>query len=105
MKESGIITAITQYLQYLENAGKVVFIRNNSGAFINPRGDFFKMGRAGSPDFLVFIHNGKCLHIEVKNEKGKLNENQIEYSLKIKNLGHEYHIARSVDDVERLLAA
>lgn len=103
MKESGIITAIAQYLQYQENLGRLVFIRNNSGAFINPRGNFFKMGKAGSPDFIIFICNGKCLHVEVKNEKGKLNENQIEYSLKIKELDHQYFIVRSVDDVESLL--
>ncbi|HPD61396.1 MAG TPA: VRR-NUC domain-containing protein [Thermodesulfobacteriota bacterium] len=105
MKESGIISAIAQYLQYQENAGRLIFIRNNTGAFTNPKGKFFRMGKPGSPDFLVFIHNGRCLHIEVKNEKGKLNENQIEYSEKIKNLGHDYHVARNLDDVERLLAA
>jgi hypothetical protein len=103
MKESVIITAINYYLSFLENQEKLVFIRNNSGAFINPRGNFFKMGRPGSPDFFVFLKDGKSLHLEVKNEKGRQNDRQINYETKIANLGHHYCIARSVDEVERLI--
>jgi hypothetical protein len=103
MKESAIITAINHYLNYLENQGKLVFIRNNSGAFINPRGNFFKMGRPGSPDFFIFLKDGKSLHLEVKNEKGRQNIRQINYEMKITNLGHRYCIVRSVDEVERLI--
>ena len=103
MKESGIITAINHYLNYLENQEKLVFIRNNSGAFINPKGRFFKMGRPGSPDFLIFLKGGKCLHLEVKNEKGRQNDRQLNYEMKIANLGHRYCIVRSVAEVERLI--
>jgi len=103
MKESGIITAINHYLNYLENQEKLVFIRNNSGAFINPKGRFFKMGRPGSPDFFIFLKDGKCLHLEVKNEKGRQNVRQIDYEFKITNLGHHYCIVRSVAEVERLI--
>ena len=103
MKESGIITAINQYLYYLENQGKLVFIRNNSGAFINPRGNFFKMGRPGSPDFFIFLKDGKCLHLEVKNETGRQNVRQLDYEMKISNLGHRYCVVRSLEEVEQLL--
>jgi hypothetical protein len=103
MKESGIVSAINQYLQYQENFNKLVFIRNNSGAFINPRGNFFKMGRPGSPDFFIFLKDGKSLHLEVKNEKGRQNVRQINYEKKIANLGHRYCIVRSVAEVERLI--
>ena len=103
MKESGIITAINHYLNYLENQKKLVFIRNNSGAFINPRGNFFKMGRPGSPDFFIFLKDGKSLHLEVKNEKGRQNVRQLDYEMKIANLGHRYCIVRSVTEVERLI--
>lgn len=103
MKESGIVTAINQYLQYQENLNNLVFIRNNSGAFINPRGNFFKMGRPGSPDFFIFLRGGKCLHLEVKNETGRQNVRQLDYEMKIANLGHRYCIVRSVDEVENLL--
>ena len=103
MKESGIITAINHYLNYLENQKKLIFIRNNSGAFINPRGNYFKMGRPGSPDFFIFLKGGKCLHLEVKNEKGRQNDRQLNYEMKIANLGHRYCIVRSVAEVERLI--
>jgi len=103
MKESCIITAINHYLYSLENQEKLVFIRNNSGAFINPKGNFFKMGRPGSPDFLIFLKDGKSLHLEVKNEKGRQNIRQINYEMKITNLGHRYCIVRSVAEVERLI--
>lgn len=103
MKESGIISAVMHYLQYLENQGKCVFIRNNSGAFINPRGQFYKMGRAGSPDFLIFIPN-KTIHLEIKNERGKQAMTQLDYELKITKLNHIYEVARSVDDVKAILS-
>ncbi|WP_158302933.1 VRR-NUC domain-containing protein [Syntrophus aciditrophicus] len=81
----------------------MVFIRNNSGAFINPKGQFYKMGRPGSPDLLIFLKNGRCAHIEVKNEKGKQNEAQKEYEQAVTDLGHDYHVVRSVEQVEQLL--
>jgi len=103
MKESGIINAIMSYLQYQENLGRCLFQRNNSGAFINPRGNFFKMGKRGSPDFYIFMPQGRTIHLEVKNEKGKQNINQLDFETKIKNLGHKYYVVRSVDEVEKIL--
>lgn len=103
MRESVIVTAITTYLQWMENLGKLVFIRNNSGAFINPKGNFFKMGRAGSPDFIVFLNNGRTIHLEIKNEKGKQNQAQKDYEEKVTKLGHSYFLARDVNQVEEIL--
>lgn len=103
MRESGIVSAIAQYLQYQENLGKCLFQRNNSGAFINPRGNFFKMGKRGSPDFYVFLPRGKTIHLEIKNERGKQSLNQLEFELKCKQLGHQYYLIRSLEEVEKLL--
>ena len=77
MKESLIQSAIEHFLVLQENLGKLVYIKNNSGAFINPRGNFYRMGKSGSPDFFVFLKSGKTIHLEVKNETGKQNKNQI----------------------------
>jgi hypothetical protein len=99
MKESAIQRAIEQYLSLLENSGKLVFIKNNSGAFINPAGHFYKMGKFGSPDFLLFLKGGMCIHLEVKNEKGKQNPNQISYQERVEKLGHTYIIVRAVDEL------
>jgi len=61
------------------------------------------MGRPGSPDFFVFLKGGKCLHLEVKNEIGRQNVRQLDYEMKIANLGHRYCVVRSLEEVERLL--
>ena len=103
MKESGIQTAIEQYLQYMENQGKLIYIKNNSGA-MKTQDRFIRFGKKGSPDFFIFLPAGQVIHMEVKNDKGKQNDNQIEYQKKVETLGHFYAIVRSIDDVERLLS-
>jgi len=103
MKESGIITAINHYLQYQENLGKLIFIRNNSGAFQTKTGGFYRMGKRGSSDFIIAIGGGRTLWVEVKNEKGKQNINQLEFELKLKQIGHKYFLVYSVEDIEKLL--
>ena len=103
MKESGIVSAIMSYLQYLENQNKLVYQRNNSGAFATARGGFYHVGKKGSPDFYIFLPNGRTIHLEVKNEKGRQSVGQLEFELKIKQLGHRYCVVRSVDEVETII--
>ena len=103
MKESIIQKAIEHYLQLLENQGKLIYIKNNSGSFKTEQGGFYRMGKKGSSDFIVATKDAKTLWIEVKNEKGKQNENQIEFQSKIEKLGHIYFIVRSVEDVQEIL--
>jgi hypothetical protein len=109
MKESQLVTAITQYLSILENQNKLLFIRNNSGAMKTERGGFYKFGRTGSPDFFIFLrdysntNNGRCLHLEIKTDKGKLSYGQLEYQARILMLGHRYEVARSLDEVIEIL--
>lgn len=103
MKESFIQTAIEQTLKYYENLGKIVYEKNNTGAYKTANGGFVRYGKAGSPDFYIFCKGGKTLMVEVKNEKGKQNENQKEFQDKITKLGFNYYIVRSVDDVDKLL--
>lgn len=104
MKEAGIQTAICQYLQYQENMGKLIYMRNNSGAVINQKGRFIKFGKRGSADIIIFVKGGKTLHVEIKNEKGRMSTSQLEMELKLKQLKHKYYLVRSVDEVELLLA-
>jgi hypothetical protein len=102
MKESLIQTAIEQYLCLMENMGKLVYVKQNSGA--TKIGDrFIRYGKAGAPDFMVYLPGGICMHLEVKNEKGRQNDNQIEYQAKIEKLGHRYCLVRSVEETEKLL--
>jgi len=103
MKESLIQTAIEQYLAYQENLKKLCFQKNNSGALPTARGSWIRFGKAGAPDFIVWLPNGKCICIEVKNETGKLSVIQKEFKDKITKLGYEYFIVRSVDEVEVII--
>jgi hypothetical protein len=103
MKESLIQTAIEEYLMYLEKQRKIIFIKNNSGAFKTEHGSFIRFGKAGSPDFLIFYKKGKCLHLEVKNETGVQDKNQKDYQKRAEKIGHEYCIVRGYDDLEECL--
>jgi hypothetical protein len=102
MKESLIQSAIEQYLRVMENMGRLVYVKQNSGA--TKIGDrFIRYGKAGAPDFMVYLSSGACIHLEVKNKKGKQNPNQLEYQAKVEKLGHNYCLVRSVDEVENLI--
>ena len=104
MKETLIQSAIETYLGFQENLGKLVFIKNNSGAYKTAHGSFVRFGKAGSPDFFVFLPGEiKVIHLEVKNEKGQLNANQKEYKNRIEKIGHQYVVVRGVDEVENLI--
>ena len=91
IKEADIIRAINDYLQVQRNLGKLMFIRNNSGAMPVVDGKnkrrYIRFGDKGSPDFLVFIEDYfsgfdycfeymKTIAFEVKSETGKQNKDQ-----------------------------
>lgn len=102
-KESSIVTAICRYLGYMETQGKLYFLRNNSGAAKDARGNLIRFGRSGSADIIVFFKGGETVFIEVKNEHGKLSESQENFVRTIKPLGYKYYIARSVDDMQAIV--
>jgi len=99
MRESLIQTAVMHYLQLQQNMGKLYYIRNNTGAMVNQQGRFVRFGRRGSSDLMVFYAGGRTEFWEIKNEKGKLNPNQLEFKSFIESLGFVYRIIRSVDDI------
>lgn len=60
-----------------------------------------KFGAVGSPDIFA-IKDGKIYGLEVKNEKGKLSENQLDFCLDMSAAGGIYKLVRSIDDVVKL---
>jgi hypothetical protein len=52
---------------------------------------------AGYPDLTIILNN-KVLFIEVKAPKGKESNKQQEIKNKLRNLGHDYFIVRSLDE-------
>ena len=59
---------------------------------------------SGMPDVLI-IHNGRPLFIELKAPKGRLSEAQKDVNVALWRAGAETCLARSVEEVERLLRA
>ena len=111
--ESDIIRAVNDYLQIQRNQKKLMFIRNNSGAFPIDDGKnkrrYIRFGDKGSPDFLVWINNGYSLYslrsiaIEAKSDIGKQSIDQIEWQTDFERLGGEYYIVRSIEELIKII--
>lgn len=104
MTETQIQNAICQFLQYLENQGKLYFFRSGSGALKTEAGNYFKTGKAGCPDISLII-NGRYIGLEVKTKKGRQTPNQKEAQMRIEKAGGEYYIVRSVREVKVIVHA
>jgi hypothetical protein len=99
--EHQIQWSICQYLDY-----KKVFY------FAVPNGSLRNIGvakklkqegvKAGVSDLIILLPN-RVLFIEVKTDKGKQQNTQKEFQNKVQELGFEYYIVRSVNDIELLL--
>lgn len=96
-KESDIVKAITDYL----TAKRHFFWRNNTGATKTIGGGFIRFGAVGSPDICV-IHEGFFIGLEVKKKGEKQSTDQVEWERKCREAGAEYHVVRSIDDVQNI---
>lgn len=85
-------------LSYLE-LKRVFHWRNNTGSFKTERGGFYRFGTPGSPDIFAVRPPGQIIGIEVKDTKGRLNENQLAFRQSFEAVGGIYVLARSLDDV------
>jgi hypothetical protein len=52
---------------------------------------------AGVSDLIV-IQPNRCIFFELKLEKGKQSDKQIDFEKKVKALGFEYYVVRSLDE-------
>ena len=116
--EANIIRAIGGYLQYQRNQGKLMYIRNNSGAMPVIDGKnkrrYIRFGDKGSPDFLVWIPEGiyqslgclwvlRGIGIECKSETGKQSADQIKWQVDFEKLGGEYYVVRSIEEAINII--
>ena len=117
MTESDIKLAIHEYLQIMQNQGKLVFNRLNSGDIIATYGERrarIKLCQEGTPDFIVhqsateegLIRSHSTFYIEVKHERGKpkLREAQERFRDMVEHQGIPVHIVQSVDEVIATIA-
>lgn len=84
-------------LEYLDVRG-IFHYRQNSGAYKAAHGGFIRYGTKGAPD-IVAVFRGKYIGIEVKDIKGRLNDNQKDFCKLLEAAGGIYMIARDIDDV------
>lgn len=62
-----------------------------------------RMGQLVGVADLVFVHQGRTLFLEMKTADGVMAQPQREFQRRCKELGIPYAVARSLDDVERVL--
>lgn len=98
--EGAVLRAILDFCA----AKRVLAFRMNTGAMKwgadNKR--MFRFGTPGMADVLAFPR-GRVLWIEAKAERGVQSELQKAFEAQVRVEGHEYVIARSIDDVDRIL--
>lgn len=59
--------------------------------------------RAGAPDLVVWLPNGRTLNLELKAGKNGLSLAQKAMQAAAEVLGHEYRVCRTLDEVERAI--
>ena len=111
--ESNVIRVINDYLQIQKNQKKLMFIRNNSGAFPIADGKnkrrYIRFGDKGSPDFLVWMPECdpeglyatwtvRCIALEAKSDTGKQSKGQKEWQKDFEAIGGEYYIVRCLEE-------
>ena len=118
--ESMVIKVVGDYLQIQRNQGKLMFIRNNSGAMPIVDGKnkrrYIRFGDKGSPDFLVWkpgvitawptvvgVNILRSIAIECKSDIGKQSADQIKWQADFEKLGGAYYIVRSLDDLIKII--
>jgi hypothetical protein len=88
-----------QIINYLKDQPDIFFFRNNVGRKKN-----MYFGYKGSGDILGIIKpSGRFISIEIKDAKGKLSKEQVEFMETINFMGGVAFIARSLDDVVKNL--
>lgn len=104
MKESEIQSIIIDYLQILENQGKLFFQRvNNIPVFDKNRYRALPKGtKKGFPDIIILIQ-GRCLGIEIKTISGKQSEYQKEIESSFNQNGAYYYIVRSLEEMRKII--
>jgi len=123
--ESDVIRVINDYLQIQRNQGKLMYIRNNSGAIPIVDGKnkrrYIRFGDKGSPDFLVWIPGKhiqinytdndciattkylKTIAIEAKSDIGTQSVDQIKWQADFEKIGGEYYIVRCLEELIRII--
>ncbi len=113
--EAALHAACAAYLRLREKRGDLRFHSNLPEGKRDPkRAGWFKAmsGRSGFPDLTIMWVGGKdgpgstrypCIaFVELKSDKGRLSEQQMDWMAWLTGLGWPYHIVRDVQELARL---
>jgi len=93
----------TKILNYLRSKDMLCFRVNNGGIYDAKLHAYRRsVSLKGVPDILGCLR-GKMLGIEVKTPKGKQSVEQVMFQKRLEAEGGIYILARSIEDVSRLL--
>jgi hypothetical protein len=56
----------------------------------------------GVPDVILIRLGGLFVGLEVKTDQGRMSPDQVEFAARTNAVGAEYHVVRSIDDVQAL---
>ncbi len=93
-----------QILAEFGNRSDLRIWRSNCGKALSPTGRMVTFGVRGQSDIMgIRSPGGQLIGIEVKSAKGKQSEQQRNFQTMLERFGGIYILARSVDDVRRVL--
>ena len=91
-------------LEYLQIRGVIAWRNNTTGTWDANKETFRKnAGRNGIADIIGILPSGRFLAVECKAGRGRLSPAQVEFQRDIIQAGGLHIIARSADDVIRVL--
>ena len=113
ISEGDLKSAVRDYLQILQNQGKLIFLQLNAGDFIEVRGNTRRRVRgcpAGTADYIVIrscrsrFQGDSCIlrlvdFIETKSRKGRQTPEQKEFQRLVGAQGCGYHLVRSLEEL------
>lgn len=106
MKETQIQSQIIDYLQLLENQGKIFLHRVNNMGVYDPKRKAYRVfpkgAKKGFPD-IICLKDGLLIGLEVKTGKGEQSVNQIEIEKEFKKHGAAYYVVRSLEEVIEII--
>ena len=94
LKESQVLKQCLDFLA-MRN---IFFYRQNTGAFKNSQGNFYRFGTHGAPDLVVVVA-GQYIGLEIKAKGRKQSEDQKAFERSLKKAGGEYLVIYDVADL------
>mgnify|MGYP001582166877 CR=1 FL=1 len=115
MSEADLKRTCEDYLQLLQNGGKLIFLRLNSGNLVvsNPDGSYRRRIRgcpSGTADYIIIRSclGESCIlrivdFIELKSVKGRQSPDQLAFEDLVTKQGCGYHIVRTLEELQLII--